>query len=35
MKLYSLSGYWWLGATVNGRLYLCRRVGKVGDCIRP
>jgi hypothetical protein len=35
MRLFTIDGWHWLGCYINGTLYLVRRVGRVGDCIRP
>jgi hypothetical protein len=35
MKLFHIAGCYWLGCYIKGRLYLVRRVGRQGDCVRP
>lgn len=34
MRGYLVDGYWYLGFTHEGRIYLITRVGRQGDCVR-
>jgi hypothetical protein len=34
MKLYVINGFVWLGMEKGRMLYLCCRLGRVGDCVR-
>jgi hypothetical protein len=31
MRGYLVDGWWWVGCEIRGRLYLLRRVARVGD----
>lgn len=35
MKMFKIGGWHWLGCYVRGTLYLVRKVGRIGDCVRP
>lgn len=35
IRRYLIDGYFWYGVTVNGRIHLIRRLGKVGALIHP
>lgn len=35
IRAFSIRGFWWLGvARKNDAIYLIRKVGRVGDCVR-
>jgi hypothetical protein len=36
MKGFKIDGWQWLGYyDRHGKIYLVRRIGRVGDCVRP
>lgn len=34
IRRYDAGGYHWLGAKINGRIFLIHKVGRIGDCMR-